>query len=201
MAEIAPQSDSLRVLVVEIVGGDIDAMLSPLAELGVTVVAKAAELKQANDLFEMHHPDVVMIALDGEQAERVNLAKVLTDGRRAPVIVVGSADDSEWVAQAGAAGVFGYLVKPVAPAAAHAQIQVALGRFRDIELLRKEKDHLALTLENRKLVERAKGIFMKRLGLDEAEAHHRLQLESQRRRISMAELAKKLIESEELLGG
>ena len=42
---------------------------------------------------------------------------------------------------------------------------------------------------------------MKRLSLDEPEAHRRLQQESQKRRISIAELAKKIIESEELLGG
>ena len=47
----------------------------------------------------------------------------------------------------------------------------------------------------------AKGIFMRRLHLDEPEAHKRLQQESQRRRISLADLARKIIESEELLGG
>jgi two-component system, response regulator PdtaR len=48
-------------------------------------------------------------------------------------------------------------------------------------------------------VERAKGILMKRLGLDEAAAHRRLQLESQKRRISLGEIAQKIIESEKLL--
>ena len=65
----------------------------------------------------------------------------------------------------------------------------------------REKESLAATLETRKLVERAKGIFMKRLQLDESEAHRKLQQESQRRRIGIAELAKRVIESEELLGG
>ena len=44
------------------------------------------------------------------------------------------------------------------------------------------------------------GILMKRLRLDEPAAHRRLQTESQKRRISLAELAKKIIESEKLLG-
>jgi len=55
-------------------------------------------------------------------------------------------------------------------------------------------------LETRKLVEKAKGIFMKRLSLDEAEAHRRLQMESQKRRISLAEQAKKIIESDDIFG-
>ena len=63
-----------------------------------------------------------------------------------------------------------------------------------------ENQQLTQTLETRKLVEKAKGILMKRLGLDEPLAHRRLQQESQKRRISIAELAKKVIESEKLIG-
>ena len=73
----------------------------------------------------------------------------------------------------------------------------------EIELARMEEmnSHLTDQLQTRKVVERAKGIFMRRLNLDEPEAHKRLQQESQKRRIPMAELAKRIIESEEMLGG
>jgi len=64
-----------------------------------------------------------------------------------------------------------------------------------------EKQALAQSLENRKLIERAKGIMMQRMNLSEADAHRKLQLESQNRRISAVELAKRIIDSEELLGG
>jgi len=80
-------------------------------------------------------------------------------------------------------------------------MEVAIRRFDEQERLIREKAELSATLETRKLVERAKGIFMKRLNLDEPEAHKRLQQESQKRRISLPELAKKIVESEEILGG
>ena len=96
---------------------------------------------------------------------------------------------------------FGYLIKPVSVDGLKAQIEVAVRRFQEQEKVRQEKDELAQTLETRKLVERAKGVFMRRLNLDEAEAHKRLQQESQKRRMSIGDLAKKIIESEELLGG
>ena len=96
---------------------------------------------------------------------------------------------------------FGYLIKPVTAEGLQAQIEVAVRRFKEQQQLISEKESLVQTLETRKLVERAKGIFMKRMNLEEAEAHRRLQLESQKRRISIAELAKRVIESEELLGG
>ena len=78
---------------------------------------------------------------------------------------------------------------------------MAVRRFEETERLIRENEQLTQTLETRKLVERAKGIFMRRLKLDEPEAHRRLQQESQKRRISLADLARKIIESEDLLGG
>jgi two-component system, response regulator PdtaR len=80
-------------------------------------------------------------------------------------------------------------------------MEVAARRFAEHEQLAEQNRQLTQTLENRKLVERAKGIFMKRLSLDENEAHRRLQQESQKRRINVVELARKIIESEEMLGG
>jgi response regulator NasT len=81
-----------------------------------------------------------------------------------------------------------------------AQIEVAVRRFNEQEDLRLEKEKLAADLETRKLMDRAKAILMKRANLPEDEAHRRLQQESQKRRISMAELCRRIIESDELMG-
>jgi response regulator NasT len=117
------------------------------------------------------------------------------------MVIVSAFSDKELIERAGSVGVFGYLIKPVSGESLAAQIEVAVRRFNAQEDLMRQNEQLTQTLENRKTVERAKGIFMKRLSLDENEAHRRLQLESQKRRISLVELAKKIIESEDLLGG
>jgi AmiR/NasT family two-component response regulator len=75
-----------------------------------------------------------------------------------------------------------------------------VGRFAEQERLRAEKEKLEHDLETRKLVERAKGVLMKRANLSEEDAHRRLQQESQKRRIGMTELCKRIIESDELMG-
>jgi response regulator NasT len=139
------------------------------------------------------------IRLDG--ADGIDLAAELLKERRCPMVILSAYSEQQLIQRAGAAGVFGYLIKPVAIESLAAQIEVALRRFEEQEQVRQQKDDLAATLETRKLVERAKGIFMRRLNLDEPEAHKRLQHESQKRRMSLGELAKKIIESEELLGG
>jgi response regulator NasT len=62
-----------------------------------------------------------------------------------------------------------------------------------------QKESLAANLENRKLIERAKGVLMKRMNLSESEAHKRLQQASQKRRITVVDLAKKILDSEDVL--
>src|SRR5689334_19819374 len=172
-----------------------------LARLGHEVVGQAATADEAMQLFRDRQPDVVLMDVRLDGVDGIDLAVQLLTERRVPMIVISAFSDPDLVRRAGEAGVFGYLVKPVEQGQLAAQLEVAVRRFREAEQLRLEKDQLAANLETRKLVERAKGIFMRRLHLDEPEAHKRLQQESQKRRISLADLARKIIESEELLGG
>jgi AmiR/NasT family two-component response regulator len=194
----------LRVLIVEDETFVGLGLRSQVEQLGHAVVGQAADAPQALDLFLQHQPDVVLmdVRLDGpERVDGVELAEKLMALRRCPMIIVSAYSDQPLVERAGRVGVFGYLIKPVRTEALSAQLEVAVRRFAEHERLAKDNQQLTQTLENRKVIERAKGIFMKRLNLDEPEAHRRLQLESQKRRVGLVELAKKIIESEELLGG
>lgn len=193
--------ESFKILIVEdetLVGMGLQDQLT---RMGHQVIAQAASAAEAIDLFRRQQPDVVLIDIRLNGGDGIELAKECLNVRRVPMIVISAYSDPELVRRAGEAGVFGYLVKPVEQGQLAAQLEVAVRRFRENEQLRLEKEQLATNLETRKLVERAKGIFMRRLHLDEPEAHKRLQQESQKRRISLADLAKKIIESEELLGG
>ena len=191
----------MRVLIVEdetIVGMGLRAQLT---KLGHEVAGHAATVAEAREMYREEKPDLVLMDIRLGDADGIELAKELLKERRCAMVVLSAYSDQELIQRAGEAGVFGYLIKPASPEALSAQMQVAVQRFGDQEILRLEKEHLAQTLETRKLVEKAKGIFMKRLGLDEPEAHKRLQAESQKRRVSLADLCKKIIESEEILGG
>ena len=194
-------SERLKILIVEdetLVGMGLQDQLT---RLGHTVVAQAASAVEALEQFRLRQPDVVLVDVRLNGGDGVELAIECLKIRRVPMVVISAYSDPELLRRAGEAGVFGYLVKPVEQGQLAAQLAVAVRRFRESEQLRLEKDQLAANLETRKLVERAKGIFMHRLHLDEPEAHKRLQQESQKRRISLADLARKIIESEELLGG
>ena len=172
-----------------------------LEKLGHIVVGQAANGPEAQALYREQQPDIVLMDIRLDDTDGITLAGQLLAERRCPMIILSAYSDKELIDRAGAAGVFGYLIKPANAEALQAQMEVAVRRFEEQERLAAEKRELEETLQARKLVERAKGIFMKRLALDEPEAHKRLQQESQKRRIGIAELAKRVIESEEMLGG
>ena len=190
-----------RVLIVEddvLVGMGLKAHLE---KLGHSVVGQASPGAGAMAQYREHVPDIVLMDIRLNGSDGIDVARELLAERRCPMIVISAYSDRELIDRASDAGVFGYLIKPASAEALRAQIEVAVRRFDEQEKLSAEKRELEQTLETRKLIERAKGIFMKRLGLDEPEAHRRLQQESQKRRINIAELAKRVIESEEMLGG
>jgi response regulator NasT len=191
---------ALRVLIVEddtLVGMGLRGQLE---KLGHTVVGQAATALEAKAMFERDQPDLVLLDIRLNDADGIELASELLRARRCPMIIISAYSDRSLIERASAAGVFGYLIKPVNEKALEAQIEVAVRRFNEQEDLRLEKEKLAADLETRKLMDRAKAILMKRANLPEDEAHRRLQQESQKRRISMAELCRRIIESDELMG-
>lgn len=193
--------ERLKILIVEdeaLVGIGLRDQLS---RLGHEVIAQAASAAEGLQMFRDLAPDVLLLDVHLDGGDGIELARQCQKIRRVPMVVISAYTDPELIRRAAEAGVFGYLMKPVEQGQLAAQLEVAVQRFREGEQVRLEKEQLATTLETRKLVERAKGIFMRRLRLEEGEAHKRLQQESQKRRISLAELSRKIIESEELLGG
>ena len=192
---------ALRTLIVEddtLVGMGLKAQLQ---KLGHTVIGQAADANTALDLFRREKPDLVLLDIRLNGSDGIELAGQLLRERRCPMIIISAYSDKELIDRASAAGVFGYLIKPVSDPALAAQIEVAVRRFDETEQLRAENEKLQHDLETRKLMDRAKSILMKRAGLSEEEAHKRLQGESQKRRIPLADLCKRIIESDELMGG
>lgn len=192
MTDAMPVARSLRIMVVEddpMVSESIGALLE---NLGHSVVARPADAEQALDAFREQEPQLVIMDVRLNGDDGIDLTRKLLRLRSLPVVILSAHDAEELIQRAADAGVFGYLIKPVTRQALAAAITVAIRRFN-------EQTRLLLALEKRKLMDRAKGILMKRLNLSESDAHKRLQAESQNRRVSMAEICKKVIESEELL--
>jgi response regulator NasT len=165
---------------------EIGHHVAGMAETGPRAVEAARTL--APDLILL---DVAMPGLDGIAAAREILAS-----RPIPIVMITAHGDPDLVEQAASAGVMGYLLKPVSATALRAGIQVALARFVELQTLSRQVSGLTEALEIRKVVERAKGILMKRLQVSEAEAFRRLQRRAGAERRSLRDVAQAVWESD-----
>ena len=116
----------------------------------------------------------------------------------APVIVVTGYADDAWVEKAKAAGVSAYLLKPVTEQDLPPAIALARAQFEREQALRREAAELRQTLEDRKLVERAKGAVTRRVGIAEDEAYRRLRKYASDRNQKLAEAARLILDAEEI---
>jgi two-component system, response regulator PdtaR len=139
--------------------------------------------------------DIEMPTLDGLSAA-VQLAG---DGFRRPVVIVTGVDDPSLVERSIASGVSAYLTKPIDTRELDAAIKLAAARHAEFEALEAEVGKAQQALEDRKLVERAKGLLMSALQLSEQDAFRRLQKTARERNLRLAEVAHRIVEQQSLL--
>jgi response regulator NasT len=136
-----------------------------------------------------------MPTLDGLDAA-LSLAE---EGLRRPVVIVTGIDDPGLIDRSVANGVDAYLTKPIDTRELDAALKLAAARHAELEALEEEATQARQALEDRKLVERAKGLLMSALQISEHDAFRRLQTTARRRNMRLADLARHIVEHENLL--
>lgn len=164
-----------------------------LTQLGYLVVGEAGDGQSVVNLARELKPDAVIMDIKMPDLDGIEAARILTQERVAPVLLLTAYSDLELIARAREAGVVGYLVKPFRESDLAPAIEIALARFAEFRELEKEVGDLQDTLETRKLVDRAKGILMDSQSLTEAEAFRRIQKMSMNTRKAMKEVAEAII--------
>lgn len=167
------------------------ALRAAIWAAGGEVVGEAVRCADILEVVRAAHADVGIFAVglgDGDGVEVA--AEVIAEG--CPVVVFTSHTGDDLVDRARAAGVMAFLVKPLRPAELAPALDLAVARFREAQTLRQR-------LDDRKIIERAKGILMARSGLTEDQAYRRLRRAAMDRRQSMAEVAREVLASESLL--
>ncbi len=169
-----------------------------LTGLGYLVVGEAGDGLSAVNLGRELKPDLVIMDIKMPDLDGIAAAKILTEERIAPVLLLTAFSQTELVDGAKEAGVVGYIVKPFRESELVPAIEIALSRFKEFRVLEKEAQNLRDTLETRKLVERAKGILMDTQELKEAEAFRKIQKLSMNTRKSMREIAEAILLAHEV---
>jgi len=164
-----------------------------LANLGYLVVGETGDGISAVNLARELRPDLVIMDVKMPDLDGIQAAKILTEERIAPVLLLTAFSQQELIEGAKDAGVVGYIVKPFRESELVPAIEVALARFREFKALEKELADTRNILETRKIVERAKGVLMDTQGLKEAEAFRKIQKLSMNTRKSMREVAEAIL--------
>jgi response regulator NasT len=192
-------ADTLRVLIADDETLHNLALTSQLETLGHEVVATASNGKEAVELARQTQPDVAFLDIRMPQMSGPEAAHQIAQDHPIPIIILSAYSDSRTVEEAIKAPVFHYLVKPVDPDDLAPAIAVARARFDEWLDARRQRDMLELKLEERKIVERAKGLLMESRGLSERDAYRFLQKTSQDKNTPMVDLARKILLAAPLL--
>ncbi len=191
--------DALRILIADDESLRVMSLKGQLESIGHKVIAEASNGKEAVSLARELKPDLAILDIKMPELDGIEAAKSITEERPIPIILLTAFSEKELAERAAEANVSSYLMKPVSEQDLLPSIALAVSRFKEFQALHREVDDLREALETRKLVERAKGILMRRLNLTEEEAFRRMQRRSQNENKKLGEIANAIITADGML--
>jgi len=168
-----------------------------LLRLGHKVVSVAQTGRELVEQCRAGQPDLVITDIKMPDMDGIEAAVQINRERPVPVILVSAYHDATLIERAEADHILGYLIKPIKQADLEPVIGLAMRRFEQFQALRKEAADLRQALEDRKTIERAKGVIMKRGQMDEQEAFRRLQKLASEKSRKLVEVAQMILIAEE----
>jgi response regulator NasT len=183
----------MRILVADDEPSSAQALKELLEVIGHQVIGPAPDGAEAVRLAGRDRPDLAILDIDMPRMSGLDAIGEITRARPIPVIVLTAHTDPELVERAAELPVFNYLAKPAGASDIIPAIRMAEARFHEWERLNGRVSELSQKMEERKAIERAKGILMELKGISEGDAYRLLQRESQQRSKSMIEMARMII--------
>jgi len=188
----------LRIAIAEDERDMQDFFRTVLPMLGHEVIISAETGKQLVERCRAMRPDLVITDIRMPDMDGIEATRTLYQEEPLPVILVTAYHDEETIQRAETAGVMAYLVKPIKVDDLQSAITLSMRRFEELQAMRSEVTDLRRALEDRKLLERAKGIVMKRLAVDERLAYLRLRKLANDRNWKSADVAQKIVSADEI---
>lgn len=189
---------TIRVLVAEDNPLERSTLVDLLVALGHMVVAEVESGTEAIEKAQQFTPDAVLLDMHMPGASGVQAAEEIAAALPGTAVVLITGDLSLTLSSADVlrSTAVALLPKPTPPTALDATLRMAVTRARELLSARREAAEAKAQLEERKLIERAKGILMRRTGSSEPEAYRIMQRSSQDRSVRMVDIARAVIESE-----
>jgi AmiR/NasT family two-component response regulator len=190
----------LRIALADRDGVALDRLRQMLKGYGHEVVVACQNVAALLRGCREHHPDLVVVEMEmagpGPSGSLAELVCQICDGRDIPVIAVSTSCTQEDMEEAKFRSCVAHLIKPLTEQSLVATISLSIYHFEVLAAVCRELADLRNTVESRKMVDRAKGILMKRAGMSETQAHARLQELASSRNMKMPTVADLIVEAE-----
>ncbi len=184
---------ALRILVIDEDQARADALVQSLAAAGYETVGvidpKEDLLAKVRDLS----PDMVIVDMELPSRDTLEDMRRITADRPRPIVMFVDQSDESTIAEAMRMGISAYVIDGLNPARVKPILDVAMARFAEFQKLRSELDQAKMDLADRKVIDRAKGMLMKRRGIGEDQAHRLLQKLAMDQNQRMVDVARSIL--------
>ena len=184
---------SLAILVIDenrIRAAIIEAGLREAGHERVTVTYDVAGIARRIAEFE---PDVIVIDLENPNRDMLENMFQLSRAVKRPIAMFVDRSDTDMIEAAVDAGVGSYVVDGLKKERVKAVLDMAITRFHAFNKLREERDDARQALDERKIVERAKGILIKQHGMSEEAAYALLRKAAMNENRRLSEVAQSVV--------
>lgn len=173
---------------------------SNLVDLGYVVIGPASDGEEAVELARTMRPDLALLDIRMPRKTGIEAGEVIYKQFGIPVMMISAFSDPAYLRASNNFQTFGYLLKPVTQDELRVSIEIAWSRYLDFVAQREHIDRLKQRLEDRKLIEQAKWIIVKKKDVSEPDAMKILQKQARNNRRTLVDVSRSVIENETLFG-
>ena len=178
-----------------------------LLENGYNLIASLPADTFLTERLAQLQPDMIIVDAESESRDALEHVVMATRDARRPIVMFTNDDNTSRLKDAVAAGVSAYIVAGLSSERIRPILEVALARFEQEQALRQELaktrselDERTAELQDRKVIDRAKGLLMQRQALSEKQAYEKLRKAAMDKGLRLAEVAQRMLDAADLLG-
>ncbi|MDP1980658.1 ANTAR domain-containing response regulator [Undibacterium sp.] len=208
-------SPSLRIVVVNTVIQSEDELLEDaqaqlarsralrigLLQAGYNIIAVIPGDMYMSERIAQLQPDMIIIDAESDSRDVLEHMVMLTRDAPRPIVLFTEDGSQTNMAAAMEAGVSAYVVAGLQSERIKPVLDVAMARFNADQKLRSELSDTKAKLQERKTIERAKGLLMERHHLSENEAYQKMRKQAMEKNLKLVDLAQRMLDVADLLGG
>lgn len=190
----------MRILVVDDSAERAEVVMQGLRGAGHELMPLRESAFELLRTVETHAPDVIIISADSPSRDTLEHVAITTSNTPRPIVMFVDDSDEAGIQAAIRSGVSAYIVDGLEAPRIKSIVDVAVARFEAHRRLVEELDETRVKLAERPVIERAKGLLMRRRSLSEEEAFNTLRSMAMKKQQKLVDVAQQLLDAADLLG-